>query len=201
MVVHDVCKVVGWKSVALQKYAVLNVCRVNGDFAKHHIGVGAGHVLRHFLTDNVRLACGEASCDFLFGEVSAMLIVGMHAVLVREAFKALFRAEAIVCSAEFNEFFGVFFVYIHTLGLNVRSIACVLVRSFVIGDAGGFKRAINHINCALNLALLVGILYAENKLSAVLARKKKCIESRAQIADMHKACWRWSESCSNFSHI
>lgn len=46
-------------------------------------------------------------------------------------------------------------------------------------------RAVDNVNRALDQTLLIGVLDAENELSAVVARYEPCVQRSAQIAHMH----------------
>lgn len=102
-----------------------------------------------------------------------MLVVGMNAVFVFEAFESFFVAEAIVRSAEFDKLFCVFFINARSLGLNVRTVATVFIRTFVVGYTCRCESAVHHFHRAFDLAFLVGIFDTEDKFTPVLRAKRK----------------------------
>ena len=89
-----------------------------------------------------------------------MLVVFSVAVLVGETFEPLFRAEAVIRSAEVDEFLRVLRIDLLSLALNVRSVVTADVRTFVVDKPRLAKRTVNEFDRAFDVTVLVGVLYS-----------------------------------------
>ena len=64
VVIHDVCKVIGWHTVALKKNLILQILEIDGYAAVNHIFIAGLTFRRNILPDNVQLACGKFFLNF-----------------------------------------------------------------------------------------------------------------------------------------
>ena len=94
-------------------------------------------------------------------------------------------AEAAVGVAARDEQFGVFFIEPPPLGLDIRADRTANVRALVMRQAAGAHGAVNDIDRTLHIAALIGVLDAQNELTAGVPRDQVRIQRRAQIADVH----------------
>jgi hypothetical protein len=67
-----------------------------------------------------------------------------------------FITEAVVCDSFGNEFFGIIFIDRQTLALNIRPIAAVLVRPFIMDKPYFFKGMVNEFNVAQGKRQIAG---------------------------------------------
>ena len=87
-----------------------------------------------------------------------MLVVFSHAVFVGQTVKSFLAAKTVVRAAQLHQFFGILFVKRFSFALNVRAEAFVFIRTFVVFDTRLFKRAVNKIHRAFDVAFLIGVL-------------------------------------------
>ena len=94
----------------------------------------------------------------------------------------------------FDEKLGVFAVKTAALGLNIGTHGASDIGTLVVIKTALRHRAVYNVDSALNVALLIGVLNAQNELSAVVTRDQPGVQRRAQIADVHIARGAWSKS-------
>ena len=102
VVIYNVCKVIGRHAVALNQNIVLEFGIVNVNRAVNEVVVRRSALGGNVLPYNERFARVEFSLNFLFGKVKTVLVVFAVAVFVGKRFKAFFRAEEVICSAELD---------------------------------------------------------------------------------------------------
>ena len=112
-----------------------------------------------------------------------MLVVLGRAVLVHFR-KPLLGAKAVVCVAALYKLLRVVEVNLLALGLNVRSVIAADERTFVVLHARLVERGNYYVHRARHLAGLVGVLYAQYELAAVLFGEKIRVKRGAQAAYM-----------------
>ena len=76
------------------------------------------------------------------------------------AVETFFVAEAIVSAAEFNQFFGIFFIERASLALYVGTVGTADVGTLIMFKSCVFKSFVNKVNSAFNVSALIGILYS-----------------------------------------
>ena len=171
MVVDDVCEVVGRHAVRLDQDHVVEIGAVDRNVSVEHVVKRRFTVLRHVLADDVRLARGNATLHFLRGKVQAVLVVleGLAALcsFLAARGKLLLGAEAVVRLARFHELLGVGQVHVLALALHVGTVIATHVGTFVPLHADAFQRAVDDVHRAGHVAALIGILDAQDELSAV----------------------------------
>ena len=202
VVVDDVGEVVSRQAVGLDQHAVVERVAVDFDVAVDHV-VKAGLALGgHVLADDVRLARVKAALNLLLGEVEAVLVVlerlspalGLGARLVQP----LLRAKAIVGMAGLDQLFGIRQIEVAALGLHIGAAGAADIRAFVMREAGGGERLVDQLDRARHLALLIGVLDAQDELAAVAAREQIGVQRRAQVAQVHVSRRAGGEAGANF---
>ena len=113
----------------------------------------------------------------------------MQLGLLFQVIQTLLRAEALVRRPALQELIDMLRVNRQSLGLKYRSL--------IPSKPEKFKRLLDIIGSAFDLAGAVRILDAQNEFAAVLAGEKKIKKRGAQSADMQKSGWRWGESDSD----
>ena len=132
VVVYDVCEIVSGHAVAFNQYIIFEVGIVDFDFSVNEVDIRADTLFGNILTNNVRFARFKFCFDFFFRKGKAMLVVFSVAVFVGERLESLFRAEAVIRPAEFDEFFSLFHINGFALALNVRTVRTADIRTFVV---------------------------------------------------------------------
>ena len=191
VIVDDVGEVVGRQAVCLDEHVVIQRVAVHLDVAVDDVVKARLALGGDVLADDVGLAGSDARLDLFLAQVQAVLVIleglalglRLGALLIQ----ALLGAEAIVRAALFDQLLRVGQVQVLALGLNVRAAGAADVRAFVVDQTGGLHGIVNDVNGALYLALLIGILDAQDELAAVAARPEIGIQRGAQVAQMHIA--------------
>ena len=80
----------------------------------------------------------------------------------------LFGAEAIIGGSFFHKLLGIRQINIFALRLDIRTVIAANIRAFVPIHAAVAQRAVNDLRRAFDIALLIGILDAQDELSAHL---------------------------------
>ena len=182
MIVDDVGEVISRHAVALYKHVVFEFGIFNPYIAVNFVVILAYPLGGDVLTDNVRFARGKSSFDFFLRKFKTVLVVLSVAVFVGKAFEPLFGAETIIRPALFDKFFGVFHIYVFSLALDVRTVIAAYIGTFVPYKPGFAKGRINKFYRAFHVALLVGILDSQNKLSAVFLGVKISVKRGTKSA-------------------
>ena len=130
-----------------------------------------------------------------------MSVIGLEGELcfllcLMESIYALLGAEAVVCLALVNELLCVLYIKILALGLDIWPAAAAHIRAFVPVEAAYAESLVYLVHCTLDISFEVGILYPEDKVTAVLSGDDIGIYGSPEIAYMHKACGARCKSCS-----
>ena len=200
VVVDDVGEVVGGHAVALEQDAVFHVLEVDGHGAVDGVFVAAAALGGDILADDVGHARGELFGDLFLGEVQAMLVVAGGAVFPFERLDALAVAEAVVRPAQLDQLFGVFLIDGGALALHIRPVCAADVRPFVVAEPGVFEGVVDDLHGAVDVALPVRILEAQDELAPLLFGEQVGVQRGAQVADVHIARGAGRESRSHFFH-
>ena len=162
-------------------------------------------VLRHILPDDVRFACGDAALYVLGGKVQTVFVVfeGFAALcrFLAALGELLLGAEAIVCLARLHKLFGIGQVHILALALHIGTEITAHVGTFVPLHADALQRAVDHVDRAGNVAALIGVLNAQNELSAVCLGVQVRIERASEVSEVHISRRRRGKSGTNFHCI
>ena len=205
VVVDDVCEVIGRHAVRLDQDHVVQIGAVHCDVPVQNVVERRFAVLRHVLPDDVRLAGRDAALHFLGGKVQAVLVVLERlAALLRflaAGAQLLLGAEAVIRLAGLHELLGVGQIHVLALALYVRTIVAADVGTFVPLHADAFQRAVDHVDRAGHVAALIGILDAEDELSAVRSGVQVRVQRAAEVSEVHIARRGRGKSGSDFHHI
>ena len=186
VVVHNICKVIGGHTVGFQQHLVVKVCILNGDIAVNLV-VECGCALgRDFLPDNA------LSARLLFRLCLLGRKVAAGAAVKRSSAAGLFLvrilggfvAEAVVCVTGFYQLFCVLLEHSHALALNIRTVIASHIGTLVPVKPARTERVVNHINSALNISALVGILNTQNKGAVIFLCDKIGIKRRPEVSYM-----------------
>ena len=206
MVVYNVCKVIGGHAVRLNEYHVVKLRAIHLYVAVYGVVKACLAVLGHVLADNIRLSRGKASLNLRLIHMQAMLVVlkrfapfgGGGAARVQ----LFVGAEAIISLAHFNKPLCVGQIHILPFALHIRAEFAAHVRAFVPVHAYAFKRAVNNLRRAFNIAIAVGILNAQYEFAAMVARIQPSVKRAPEVAYVHIPRRGRGKSCSDhISHL
>ncbi len=184
VVVHHVCKVVGGKPVAFHQHLVVQIRVRHRDVAEYLVAEGRRPALGYPLADDE----GLSGFGALIGLLRAERTAGIRFFLKGAFFLTLgLAAEATVSVAPFHQEFRVFSVYAAALGLNVGAGGAAHIGPLVMLKAALCERFVYDVDGALDKALLVGVLDAEDEFSATPPGDEVCVKCRPQITDVHVA--------------
>ena len=203
VIVHDVGEVVGRQAVGLDEHVVIQRVAIHLDVAVEHVVEGRFARGRHVLADDVGLARRDAALGFLKADVVQALFVvfvgfalGLGGLAV--GLDLFLGAEAAVSAALFDQLPSELGVEVAALGLDIRAVFAAHIRALVVGQTGLTHGFIDQIDRAGHLALLIGILDAQNELAAVLLGEQIGIQRGAQAAQMQIARRAGRKSRANF---
>ncbi len=138
VVIYYIGKIVGGITVRFYQYHIVKLTVVYRDVPVKFIMEGGSALRRIILSDDKRRACRQLLLYLLFGKGQAVLIIN-HDFLALHDFrlqgsKSLLVTEAIIRLAFVNQLLRVFHVdtCLHTLTLDIRSKAAVLIRSLIM---------------------------------------------------------------------
>lgn len=88
----------------------------------------------------------------------------------------------------FHQLLGVFLKHTHSLALDIGAHRAADIGTFVPLQTGFLQRLIDDLHGAFHLALLVGVLYPQQKASVVALGYQISEQRCPQVAHMHIAC-------------
>ena len=184
MVVHHVGEIVGGIAVGLDQNHIVQLRVVHGNIPVNLIMEGGRSRRGIILADDIGHACRKLGLYLFFAQMKAVLIVHddlLAGHLSLQGLQALLVAEAVISLPFFNQFLGILQVDARRLPLtlHIGTHASVLVRTLIMLKARFLKRAVDNIHSALHVALLVGILNTENKISSRMLCNQICIQRRS----------------------
>ena len=204
VVVHDVRKVVGRHTVGLDQNLVVQLPDIDLDMTVDDIVKARHAALGDLLADDIGLTRGQLGGNFLGGQVAAVAVVVGHfarsALGLVHFVQALLGAEAVVRLAGLDQLLGILLEHAHALALDIGADRAADVGTLVPGQAGSLERAVDDVGSALDQAALVGVLNAQDKGAAVVARLQIGVQCGAQIAYMHIACGGRRKAGTNICH-
>ena len=133
------------------------------------------------LTDDKRLACSKICLNLFLGQRQAVLVIYSDLLAVHhlglQGSQSLLITEAIICLALVDQLLGIFHIDtgLHTLTLYVRAVAAVLIGSLIMYQSGLLQGTVDDLGSAFHIALLIGILDTEHKISAGMLCNQKFI--------------------------
>jgi len=189
MVVDDVGKVIRRQTVALDEHLIVECVVIDRDVAEDLIMERGLALARDLLADDIGLAGREIGRDLFLAQARAAAVIFVDDRAVGNIFFGgiVLIAETAVGVAARDEQLGIFFIESPPLGLDIRADRAADIRAFVMRQAAGAHGAVNDIDRALNIAPLIGVLNAQDELTAGVPRDQVRIQRRAQIADVHIA--------------
>ncbi len=213
MVVHNVRKVVCGQRIGrfVENLVVESggvYCDVAADNVVHlHI-----LVLGHLEADDPLLAGVYTAPHLIIGQRERIAEAAAAAGIVRECLAArlalgaqvgesLGSVEGIISIAAFDELHRVFEVDSAPLALAVGGVRAAHAYSFVHLNAAPLERLYYVVFRAGHKPLAVGILYAEDEITAVFACEKVVVKGCAYAADMQCASGAGGKADSDFFHI
>ena len=202
MVVHNVGKIVGGEAVGFEQHLVIELLVFDLDVPVDVVLKSADALHWHALTHDRHDAFGDAGFHLLRAQVAAGIAVAFHAFVgCFESGFVFFAAETVVGMPAREQFFRVFFINGQTLALHIGSKPAVLIRTFIVADASQCEPAVDRGKRFRDVAVLVGILDAEDELPMRLFRDEVGVEGSAEVADVHVARWAGSEARSKHSYF
>ena len=191
VIVNDIGEVVGGHAVLLDEHHIIQGIVGEGHVAEHQIIVAGFAGGGGILADDVGGACVQLGLDLLGGEPQAVLVVLEHLAPRLGGGAALLElalgAEAVVGVPALDQLLGIGQVHVLALGLDVGAVIAADIGAFVPVDAAAPQGIVDDLGCALDIALLVGILNAQDEFAAHLLGKQVAIQGGAQSAQVHKA--------------
>ena len=183
MVVDDVGEVVGGHAVGLEEHLVVEQAAVHGDVATDEVVDGDVHVFGEFEADHVGLAVVDTALHFVGRKGEAVLHGEAGGAVVLEGFllslvffalgiESLGTVESIVCPAVAQQLVGILAVEGFAVALAVGAVVATNVDAFVELDAEPVEGFDNIVLGAGDKACLVGVLDAENHVTAILASEE-----------------------------
>ena len=202
VVIYYVRKVVGRKSVRFEQHVIVKYGILHRNIAENLVMEGCLAVLRHLLTDYIRYSRFEVCLDFLLGELAAMSVIlcrHLHDRLtLTQLLKPLLCTKAIVRVTRFDQFFRVFLINRTSFALNIRAVVAADVRTLVMDKTRVLHRFVYHVNRAVHISFLVGVLYSEDEFSALGLCYKVRIKRSSKVAYVHITCGAGCKSRSYF---
>ena len=120
--------------------------------------------IRHLLADDIRNPGIEIFLDLLLRQIETLPVIFCLQMVLLALFvklvKTLLRAETAVCKSLFDQLLGIFHVDPrgHSLALDIRSEIAADIRPLVVRKPSLGQRPVDQVDCAFDLALLVGVL-------------------------------------------
>ena len=114
-----------------------------------------------------------------------------------------FITEAVVCSAEIDQFLRIFHVYTGTdpFTLNIRSDRAADIGTFIVFQTAVPHRVVDNICSTFHESALIGIFDPENEYALrILLGDQICPEGSSEISDMHIAGRTRRKSSTN-AHV
>ena len=185
MIVHHIGKIIGGKTVPLQKDLIVQRFVFHGDITEGNIVERCGALVGDALTDDIGLTGGQICGHLLGAEAPAGVLSAVKITGVLLGF--LLLAEAVVGRALFYQELCVGQIQVPALGLDVGPGGTADVRPLVMVEAALLHGAVNDVRGTLHKTPLIRILNAEDKRAASVAGNEPCVQRCPQIAYVHIA--------------
>ena len=104
-------------------------------------------------------------------------------------------------TAQLNQLVGIRSINIFALRLNIGAEITADIRAFVPSDTDHFQRIVDDINRAFDIAFLISVFNAQQKIAAGGFGYQIFIKRGAQVADVHIAGRTWSKTGTGFHFI
>ena len=202
VVVDDVREIVGGHAIRLDQHHIVQRVVGHGDVAEYEVVITGLTFGGRVHADDVGDARGQLGINFLLAQMQAVLVVLEDFSTGFSGFTAgvqlFLGAEAVVGVAGLDQLLGIGEIQVFTLGLDIWADRAADIRALVPLEPALAQRVINDVRRAFHIALLVGVLDAQDELAAVLFRQQVSVQRRANAAQVHKAGGRGGKSCSHF---
>ena len=204
VIVNDVGEVVGGHAVLLDEDHVIEGVVGEGHVPEHLVMIAGLALGGGILTDDVGHARVQLGLNLLRGQVQAVLVVLEHLAPGLGGGAALLQlllgAEAVVGVAGPNQLLGVGQVEVLALGLDVGAAGAAHIGALVPVHAAVPQGVVDDLRRALHVALLVGVLNAEDEVAAHLLGEEIPVERRAQSAQVQEARGGGGKACAYLLH-
>ena len=197
MVIHNICKIIGWHPVPLNQHLVVEGLILYGDITEYFIMEGRRSFMRNPLANYIRFPLCNTRIRLLAGKRPAGIIGTVKLTGVFFTFR--FLTEAAIGTAFFHEKIGVLFVHRHTFALDIRCYRATDIRTLIVFEMAFFHCPVDDIRRTFNQTAAVSILNTENKFSPGMPGNQIGIQRRAQVAHVHIACWGRRKPCAHFT--
>ncbi len=192
VIVHHVGEVIGGVAVGLDEDLVLQLGVVHLDMAVDRVVKGGDPLAGHLLPDDIGQPGVELLLHLFGRKVAAVAVVPAHRgpgghLVGPHLLEPLGGAEAVVGLARFDQLLGVLLEHAHPLALHIGAHRAADVGALVPDKAGLAQGIVDDVHRALDIALLVGILDAQDKGTALAFGLEVGVEGGAQVAHVHIA--------------
>ena len=131
-------------------------------------------------TDNIRLSRCQVCLNLLLGQMKTMLVVRydlLTADILLERLQPLLITEAVICLPLLDQLLCIFHIKtaLATLTLNIRTIAAILIRTFIMLQACLVQCTVNDLQRLIKKTLLIGIFYSKYKIAALMLCDQICV--------------------------
>ena len=157
------------------------------------------------MTDYILGVFAEFCGDLFRSEIAAESIIhwrffggftgGTHFI------EAFFIAEAIVSTAFFDEFFGVFCIGVTALGLDIWAVISADIGAFIPLKACIFEGVIDDFEGTIDSTFLIGIFDAEDESAVHIAGEEIGEEGGAEVSNVHIAGGAGGETSSHHGYL
>ena len=186
VVVDHVGEVVGRHAVALEQDLIVKNFVFDGNFAVDKVGVGGAAFPVDLLPDHMGSALGQISGDDGGIEAAAAAVVtGTGGLVAVTLLLLVFFAEAVVGGTVADKLLGIFPVDVAPFALDVGPAGTADIRPLVVGEAGGLERIVNDLDGAVDIAVLVGILDAQDEFSPLRTGQQIGVKGGPEVSDVH----------------
>ncbi len=204
VVVDHVGEEVGGQAVGLHQHLHVHAIPRNLDIAAEHVRHHADALGRHLHAGDVGLAGGEAALHLILRQVHAVAVVARgflaRHLLGANRIEALGRAEAGEGMALLDQFVRILLVDMPALALPVRAMRAADVRALVPFDAEPAQGVVDLLLGLPRRTQLVGVLDAQDELTAVLTREAQVEQRDVCGTDVRVARRRRGDASTNSGH-
>ena len=184
MIIDYVRKIVGWISIGLDQDHIVQLFVRLGNITINLIMECRHALIRHIGTDNIRLACCQIRLDLLLGQMETMLVICsdlLAANVLLQRLKTFFITETVISLALGDQLLGIFHIKaaLTALALDVRTIATILVRTFIMLESGLLQSTVNDLQCFIKKTLLISIFYSKYKVAALMLDDQIGVQRRS----------------------
>ncbi|MNZ87264.1 hypothetical protein D3C78_1061150 [compost metagenome] len=204
MVVDHVGQEVGRQAVVLHQHLHVHAVPWDLDIATEHVRNHADTFARYLHADHMGLASGQAALHLLVAQQQRAAIVARgfatgH-LLGAHLLQLFGGAEAVERMAGIDQLLGVLGVDLAALALPVRAVRAAHIRAFVPFDAKPAQGVEDLLLRLAGRAQLVGVLDAQDELTAMLLGEAVVEQGDVGGADMGVARGRWRDTRAYGGH-